>query len=213
MPRRFAWAALSDDELLRLRLKDLKVTVEGTWLQRCLNDLNDELAERASHPPACLDIERVVQPRRHARHCDPLLSRASPPDAARAEDDHRRRRRDRPGVHAYFRQPATCCKCPISCSADADGRSCSAGRRPAIPAIIGQTQPAAATSTTCRWYAQSHPDEDFAETFAVWLTPRSNWRKRYAGWPAWKKLQYVDELMGRSPPRSRRSRAGCASTR
>jgi hypothetical protein len=45
------------------------------------------------------------------------------------------------------------------------------------------------------WYAQSHPDEDFAETFAVWLKPRSNWRKRYAGWPALKKLQYVDELM------------------
>jgi hypothetical protein len=45
------------------------------------------------------------------------------------------------------------------------------------------------------WYAQSHPDEDFAETFAVWLTPRSNWRKRYAGWPALKKLEYVDELM------------------
>ena len=46
------------------------------------------------------------------------------------------------------------------------------------------------------WYAQSHPDEDFAETFAVWLTPRSNWRRRYAGWPALKKLEYVDELMG-----------------
>jgi hypothetical protein len=45
------------------------------------------------------------------------------------------------------------------------------------------------------WYAQSHPDEDFAETFAVWLTPRSNWRKRYEGWPALRKLQYVDELM------------------
>ncbi len=45
------------------------------------------------------------------------------------------------------------------------------------------------------WYAQSHPDEDFAETFAVWLTPRSNWRRRYEGWPALKKLQYVDELM------------------
>jgi hypothetical protein len=45
------------------------------------------------------------------------------------------------------------------------------------------------------WYAQSHPDEDFAETFAVWLTPRSNWRKRYVGWPALKKLQYVDDLM------------------
>src|ERR1019366_8692110 len=47
-----------------------------------------------------------------------------------------------------------------------------------------------------RWYAQSHPDEDFAETFAVWLRPRSNWRTRYAGWPALKKLEYVDELMG-----------------
>ena len=47
-----------------------------------------------------------------------------------------------------------------------------------------------------RWYAQSHPDEDFAETFAVWLRPRSNWRTRYAGWPALGKLEYVDELMG-----------------
>ncbi len=45
------------------------------------------------------------------------------------------------------------------------------------------------------WYAQSHPAEDFAETFAVWLTPNSKWRKRYAGWPALGKLEYVDGLM------------------
>ncbi|MCA9187209.1 MAG: putative zinc-binding metallopeptidase [Planctomycetales bacterium] len=45
------------------------------------------------------------------------------------------------------------------------------------------------------WYAQSHPAEDFAETFAVWLKPRSRWRTQYAGWPAMKKLEYVDELM------------------
>ncbi len=45
------------------------------------------------------------------------------------------------------------------------------------------------------WYAQSHPCEDFAETFAVWLKPRSRWRTQYEGWPAIKKLQYVDELM------------------
>ena len=44
-------------------------------------------------------------------------------------------------------------------------------------------------------YAQCHPDEDFAETFAVWLTPSSEWRQRYAGWPAAKKLQYMDALM------------------
>jgi len=45
------------------------------------------------------------------------------------------------------------------------------------------------------WYAQSHPDEDFAETFAVWLTPASQWKERYVGWPALKKLEYVDALM------------------
>ena len=45
------------------------------------------------------------------------------------------------------------------------------------------------------WYAQKHPDEDFAETFAVWLTPDSNWRREYAGWPAQRKLEYVDTVM------------------
>ncbi|HUK01140.1 MAG TPA: putative zinc-binding metallopeptidase [Steroidobacteraceae bacterium] len=54
------------------------------------------------------------------------------------------------------------------------------------------------------WYAQAHPTEDFAETFAVWLKPRSNWRRAYADWPAYDKLLLVDELMasvrGRSPP-------------
>jgi hypothetical protein len=45
------------------------------------------------------------------------------------------------------------------------------------------------------WYAQSHPTEDFAETFAVWLPPRSRWRSQYAGWPAFAKLDYVDRTM------------------
>ena len=58
------------------------------------------------------------------------------------------------------------------------------------------------------WYAQSHPTEDFAETFAVWLTPNSSWRRGYADWPAYQKLELVDELMGdlrgrRAPVRSR----------
>ena len=54
------------------------------------------------------------------------------------------------------------------------------------------------------WYAQSHPTEDFAETFAVWLSPRSGWRSQYADWPALGKLEYVDrtmrELRGQRPP-------------
>src|SRR5207245_11081780 len=53
------------------------------------------------------------------------------------------------------------------------------------------------------WYAQKHPDEDFAETFAVWLTPRSKWREKYKNWPAMKKLRYVDKVchdLGDKPP-------------
>src|SRR5262252_4029957 len=45
------------------------------------------------------------------------------------------------------------------------------------------------------WYAQAHPVEDFAETFAVWLNPYSDWRADYAHWPALQKLEYVDQLM------------------
>lgn len=53
------------------------------------------------------------------------------------------------------------------------------------------------------WYAQRHPDDDYAETFAVWLTPCSDWRKEYAGTPALGKLLYVDKMVakyGKEPP-------------
>ena len=55
------------------------------------------------------------------------------------------------------------------------------------------------------WYAQAHPDEDFAETFAVWLSsPPEDWRQRYRGWKALEKLEYVETLMqevaGTKPP-------------
>ncbi len=53
------------------------------------------------------------------------------------------------------------------------------------------------------WYAQRHPDDDFAETFAVWLTPDSEWQKRYNGTQALAKLLYVDKMArkyGQQPP-------------
>ena len=53
------------------------------------------------------------------------------------------------------------------------------------------------------WYAQKHPDEDFAETFAVWLDPESHWHSRYAGWGAMRKLLYIDRTAreaGTQPP-------------
>jgi hypothetical protein len=59
------------------------------------------------------------------------------------------------------------------------------------------------------WYAQSHPTEDFAETFAVWLGPKTRWRAEYARWPALAKIEFVDRLMtelaGRRPTKRDRS--------
>ncbi len=67
------------------------------------------------------------------------------------------------------------------------------------------------------FYAQAHPDEDFAETFAVWLTPHIDWRQRYAGWKALAKLEYVDDLVrtqvaGRPPRVARGPLTSRAST-
>ena len=65
----------------------------------------------------------------------------------------------------------------------------------------------------CSWpygytYAQKHPDDDFAETFAVWLTPRSGWRRKYRCWPAIEKLRYVDRLMRRLGERQPKCKGG-----
>ena len=44
-------------------------------------------------------------------------------------------------------------------------------------------------------YGQKHPDEDWAESFACWLDPVTNWRQQYQDWPlALWKLEYVDAL-------------------
>ena len=62
-------------------------------------------------------------------------------------------------------------------------------------------------------YAQKHPDEDWAETFAIWLAPRSCWKEKYRNWPnALEKLTYVDHLMkeiaGEEPLNLKRKREG-----
>jgi hypothetical protein len=45
-------------------------------------------------------------------------------------------------------------------------------------------------------YAQKHPDEDWAESFAVWLDPASRWKRRYRDWQvAFAKLEYVDRIV------------------
>ena len=67
------------------------------------------------------------------------------------------------------------------------------------------------------WYAQAHPDEDFAETFAVWLNPESAWRNVYSDWPvALAKLSYVDRIVQESqkrPPHAKPRYLPCSASR
>jgi hypothetical protein len=198
MPRRFAWASLPDDELLQLRLKDLKVSIEGTWLEGCLEDLYDELAQRGLRirPHAWISNEwfspddtpgiaipfYLAHPRlmRLERKMMIDVEGGTVPECMRilrheaghvVQASYRLQRRRR--WQELFG--------PSSTRYPQYYRPNPASRRYVYHLPL--------------WYAQSHPDEDFAETFAVWLAARSNWRKRYAGWPALKKLEYVDELM------------------
>jgi hypothetical protein len=198
MPRRFAWTSWPDERLLQLRLRDLAVTVEGTWLERCLNAIHDELEQRG------------LRIRPHAWISDEWFSEESTPGIA---------------IPFYLAHPRLM-RLERKMMADVEGgtvpecmrilrheaghvvqHSYQLQRRRRWQQLFGRSsirypnyyRPNPASKNYVQhlrlWYAQSHPDEDFAETFAVWLRPRSDWRTRYDGWPALKKLEYVDELM------------------
>ena len=197
--KKFAWAKLPDEQLLELRLKDLKVTVAGTWLEDCLHNLHEELAERdiRARPHAWISSEwfspentpgiaipfYLTHPRLMRlekkmmldveggtfSECMAILRHEAGHTIQHAYQLHRRRRWQKLFGPSSRRYPSYYRPNPNS--------------RQFVQHLR-------------LWYAQAHPDEDFAETFAVWLRPRSSWRTRYAGWPALKKLEYVDELMG-----------------
>src|SRR5476651_487769 len=199
MPRRkYPWEKLSDEQLLKQRLSSLRVTVEGTWLEDCLGTLNEELQARG------------IRLRPHAWMSSEWFSPADVPGIA---------------IPFYLAHPrlmklekkmmlevegGTWSECMAILRHEAGHavqHAYQLQRRRRWQQLFGPSskhyplyyRPNPASRRYVqhlrRWYAQSHPDEDFAETFAVWLKPRSPWRTRYAGWPALKKLRYVDELM------------------
>ena len=199
MPRqKYAWESLSNEQLLQRRLSGLRVTVEGTWLEDCLGALHTEMEERGLRlrPHAWISSEwfspdntpgiaipfYLAHPRLMKlekkmmldveggtwSECMAILRHEAGHTVQHAYQLQRRRRWQQLFGPSSKRYPRYYRPNPAS-------------RRYVQHLRL--------------WYAQSHPDEDFAETFAVWLRPRSNWRTRYAGWPALKKLEYVDELM------------------
>jgi hypothetical protein len=205
------WTRLKDEELLRLRFCDLKLDLGRTPLARHLRRLYADLERRglSLRPHVWLSEEwfspdgvpgfavpfylahpRLERLERRIMHeaeggNSRLLMRILRHEAGHALDNAyrlRRRRRWRE-VFGHASRPY-----PASYRARAGSRR--------YVHHLGE------------WYAQAHPTEDFAETFAVWLAPKSGWRTSYAGWPALDKLEAVDELVAsvrgrRAPVRNR----------
>lgn len=191
------WTRLSDEQLLRLRLCDLPLDLARSPLQRHVQQLYQELDERGIRfrPHVWLSndwfspdgVPGIAVPfylahprlRRLARKMTReiegsnanWLQRILRHEAGHAIDSAFRLRR-RAHWRALFG--------PASTPYRSRYRARPGSRR--YVQHLGE------------WYAQSHPTEDFAETFAVWLTPRSGWQRRYASWPALRKLRFVQRL-------------------
>jgi hypothetical protein len=188
---------LSDDQLLSLRFCDLKLSIAGTELQDAIERLYRELSMRGMRfRPHCwlaqewfspdgipgiaipfyLAHKRLIRLERHfMREVEGgnrnWLMRILRHEAGHAVDSAYRLRRLKTWREAFG---------PASLPYPDTYRPRPGSRR--FVQHLGA------------WYAQAHPTEDFAETFAVWLKPHSPWRREYIGWPAYAKLQYIDRL-------------------
>jgi hypothetical protein len=193
------WKTLSDEALLKVRLKDLKVKVEGTWLERCLLDLYSELEHRGIRlkPHAWISDEWFSVPKDTPGIAIPFY--LAHPRLMRLER--------KMVLEVEGGTVRDCMRILRHEAGHVIQQRYQLQRRRRWQQLFGTSsakypshyRPKPGSKNYVQhlrlWYAQSHPDEDFAETFAVWLNPRSAWRKRYAGWRALKKLEYVDELM------------------
>jgi hypothetical protein len=209
---RFWWATLPDEKLLELRFCDLDLSIPASPLPPSLRRLYAELERRGLRfrphfwlsedwfspdgvpgiaIPFYLAHPRLTRLERQMMHeveggNSRWLMRILRHEAGHAIDTAYRLRRRRRWREIFG--PAS---------------------RPYPTAYSPRTVSRSYVLHLGHWYAQSHPTEDFAETFAVWLAPNSTWRKDYEGWPAIRKLRYVDELMQEirdepPPVRSRR---------
>lgn len=192
------WVRWPDDKLLDVRMCDLGVTIDGTPLERRITQVQQELTDRGinfkphfwlsdewftpdgvpgvavpfylAHPRlAKLELNQMLEVEGGTKTwCLQILRHEVGHAIDNAYRLQRRRRRQKIFGKSSIDYPDYYTPRPYSKSFVLHLDS---------------------------WYAQSHPDEDFAETFAVWLDPKTDWRKRYTDWPALKKLTYMDELM------------------
>ncbi len=196
--QRVPWARLSDEKLLGLRFCDLKLSIDRSPLARRVKRLYTELENRGIHfkphvwlseewfspdgvpgiavpfylaHPRLERLERRIMREVEGGNARALM-RILRHEAGHALDNAYRLRRRKRWREVFG---------PASLPYPHRYRARPGSRR--YVHHLGE------------WYAQSHPTEDFAETFAVWLKPNSDWRRTYAEWPAFNKLNLVNELM------------------
>ncbi len=197
-PGRFPWARSRDERLLGLRVRELGLRLAGTWLEDCLEEVYGELERRGLRlrPHAWLSSE-WFSPEGVAGVAIPFV--LAHPRLIRLE------RRLMFEVEGDTREE--CLRILRHEMGHAFDTAYLLHRRCAWRRVFGDTRqrypevyrPDPASRRFVQhlrlYYAQAHPDEDFAETFAVWLSPRAAWRRRYAGWPALGKLETMEALM------------------
>jgi hypothetical protein len=193
------WVNLSDDQLLEKKISQLGLKLEGTDLQPLIGRLYDELSRRGLvfHPPCHLGDEWFVPVGIPAIFIPFFLAHERLRKLERrmvleVEGDNpewfmRLMRHEAAHAYAYAYQLFRKKKWQRTFGMSSTEETPQFYRpRPYSRSYVVHLDD---------WYAQSHPDEDFAETFAVWLTPDLDWRDRYKGWKALHKLEYLDELM------------------
>jgi len=189
---------LTEEETLNLRVCELPLSLEGTWLEECVKELYKELEDKGFYfkPPCYLadewltpDKEPIIGVPFFLAH--PTLIKLEKKMVLDAEGSNR------PWCMRLLRHE----------TGHAINYAYKLYRRKNWQKVFGKFSKEYEDTYRFRpysrnfvrhledYYAQYHPDEDFAETFAVWLTPGLEWRTEYKGWKALDKLKYVDELM------------------
>lgn len=200
------WVRSSDEELLALRFCDLGLKIEGTELQPRIQQLYDELDQRGLrlHPRCWLSSE-WFSPHDFPGIAIPFY--LAHPRLKKLED---RQMKEVEGG-----RKTSCMQILRHEAGHAYETAYRLSQRKRWRKLFGRASKPYPEYYSPKpfsrkfvlhldwWYAQSHPVEDFAETFAVWLRPGFRWRTRYKDWPVLKKLEYVGDLMsetaGRSP--------------
>ena len=196
---RHAWETLSDDQLLSLRFCDLKLSIRGTDLEDAIQRLYGELAQRGIRfRPHCWLAQEWFSP-------DGIPGIAIPFYLAhrRLMSIERRFMREVEGGNRNWLMRILRHEAGHAIDSAYRLRRRSRWRNVFGPASLPYPDTYRPRPGSRRfvqhlgaWYAQAHPTEDFAETFAVWLKPRSPWRREYRGWPAHAKLEFIDALAG-----------------